>query len=441
MQPEHEEHFGGPATEALDRRQPFHHFIVGQRVQLGELQPAIRDSFAQVAQIADFLTTQADASQRTIVERLDRRRTGNLAARKERDKPTENRRRRLGRELLAHDGADERREVIAALARGQRAGSDALDGGAENRIAPAQEPLSAFVVCRSHRLFHRRRKRHVRANLDEARLDAGDGRRFGAREPDLPGRREDVSARVFDPEDPIDAATGACGRRVGPSASVDDRGTNGVAFGGRTVAQVESDAVQRGCAGLYDKIRQFAGARHVVQPDLKSIVGNEVPECPVAVRFVELLIERQADRPQCVFDNTGLGDALLHRAHGVGVLPLRVAGISGARHHVEHDERDVRCTAHHGFATCDDDRHRCGRQREILRDNRPNEDDRQGEAGGDQAAHTILKPTLYAYVSGGTSCRYAHRSIARLSLTHDPPRTIRMLPDSGPRGSRTSLAA
>src|SRR5712692_5586645 len=56
------------------------------------------------------------------------------------------------------------------------------------------------------------------------------------------------------------------------------------------------------------------------------------------------------------------------------------------------------------------------------------------ENGCHQAAQTILNPTLYAYVSGGTLCRYAHRSIATSSFTHEPPRTIRMLPDSGPHG-------
>ena len=54
----------------------------------------------------------------------------------------------------------------------------------------------------------------------------------------------------------------------------------------------------------------------------------------------------------------------------------------------------------------------------------------------DQAEHMILNPTLYAYVSGGTLWRCEHRSIDTSSLTHEPPRTIRMSPDSGPRGSR-----
>src|SRR5437868_4864738 len=55
------------------------------------------------------------------------------------------------------------------------------------------------------------------------------------------------------------------------------------------------------------------------------------------------------------------------------------------------------------------------------------------------AGQTIRKPMLYAYVSGGTLCRYAQRSIDTSSFSQDPPRTIRMLPDSGPRGSRLSL--
>jgi hypothetical protein len=46
---------------------------------------------------------------------------------------------------------------------------------------------------------------------------------------------------------------------------------------------------------------------------------------------------------------------------------------------------------------------------------------------------------LYAYVSGGTLWRYATRSIPASSFTHDPPRTIRIVPVSGPRGSVVSL--
>src|SRR5438067_1554076 len=49
--------------------------------------------------------------------------------------------------------------------------------------------------------------------------------------------------------------------------------------------------------------------------------------------------------------------------------------------------------------------------------------------------HTTLNPMLYAYVSGGTLWRHAHRSMVTSSFTQDPPRTMRMLPVSGPRGS------
>ena len=68
VQPEHQEHLGGPAAEALHRRQPFDHHLVGQRVELVELQAPVGDARAQVAQIADFLTAQADAAQRRIVD-------------------------------------------------------------------------------------------------------------------------------------------------------------------------------------------------------------------------------------------------------------------------------------------------------------------------------------------------------------------------------------
>src|SRR5438270_10837454 len=40
--------------------------------------------------------------------------------------------------------------------------------------------------------------------------------------------------------------------------------------------------------------------------------------------------------------------------------------------------------------------------------------------------HTTLNPMLYAYVSGGTLWRHAHRSMLTSSFTQEPPRTMRM---------------
>jgi len=43
METEHQEHFGGPSAESLDRGQPRDHVFIWQRVELVETQPAVGD--------------------------------------------------------------------------------------------------------------------------------------------------------------------------------------------------------------------------------------------------------------------------------------------------------------------------------------------------------------------------------------------------------------
>ncbi len=47
---------------------------------------------------------------------------------------------------MTDDGSDEGGEVIFTLALGHAAGTDALDGGAEHRIAPHQKTAGAVVA-------------------------------------------------------------------------------------------------------------------------------------------------------------------------------------------------------------------------------------------------------------------------------------------------------
>ena len=150
MQTEHQKHFRGPASEPFHRREPVDDLIVGQHVELVEPQPPVRDPGAQIAEIRTFLAAEADAAKLFAGEHVNRRRARNLGVGKQRDEASENRRRRFRRELLAHDRADERREMIFPLPRRQPARPDALDHAAENWVAAHQQPTRARVVGRRH---------------------------------------------------------------------------------------------------------------------------------------------------------------------------------------------------------------------------------------------------------------------------------------------------
>ena len=61
------------------------------------------------------LSAKADATERGIVERGNRRGAGNMVVRKEREEPGEDRRRGFCRQLLADDRPNERAQVVRAL--------------------------------------------------------------------------------------------------------------------------------------------------------------------------------------------------------------------------------------------------------------------------------------------------------------------------------------
>ena len=116
-----------------------------------ELQASVEDARAQVAQVADFLSTQAGPAEGGVAQGVDARRAQRLAVRNERQDAPENRRRGLGRQLLTDDRADERSEMVLALPLRHAARTDPLDGGAKDGIAAHQQPSGARVVGRSHK--------------------------------------------------------------------------------------------------------------------------------------------------------------------------------------------------------------------------------------------------------------------------------------------------
>jgi hypothetical protein len=150
MQPEHQKHLGGPSAESLDLRQTLDDRLVRQRLEQLQLQPAVDDPRRQIAHVADLLATEANAPERRVTLRGDGLGVQTLALGKQRDESSVNRRRRLRRQLLADDGADERREVILALTLRHPARTDPFDGRGEHRVAPHEQAPSALVVGVRH---------------------------------------------------------------------------------------------------------------------------------------------------------------------------------------------------------------------------------------------------------------------------------------------------
>ena len=79
-----------------------------------------------------------------------RGRVRHVIVREQRDEAPEDRRGGLRRQLLADDGAHERRQMIAALTIGHEARTDALDGLAQDRIAPHQQTARFVIFGSSH---------------------------------------------------------------------------------------------------------------------------------------------------------------------------------------------------------------------------------------------------------------------------------------------------
>src|SRR5262245_37137280 len=176
MQPEHQEHLGRPAPEALHGHEPADDLLVRQRLELPEIEAAVVDAGAEVAKIADLLPAQPDAAKRRVALGVDGWRTQRFAFRKQRQEPGEDGRRRLGRELLTDDGAYERGQMIVPLTAGHPARSNALDRDGQNRIAPHQHAPRFFVTLRREA---RGREARTRFRAAKAACRAEAGSRFG----------------------------------------------------------------------------------------------------------------------------------------------------------------------------------------------------------------------------------------------------------------------
>src|SRR5262249_28044522 len=184
-----------------------------------------------------------------------------------------------------------------------------------------------------------------------------------------------------------------------------------LALGAAAIAQVEPDVAGGGRAGLDRDVEHVADACEVVDADFDGVAGDVLARHAPSLRIVELLLQVDAERADRIPGDAGLREPLLDAGHRFGIQTLSLAGSLGARLGPDGHERRIGSTLHDGLAGRDDNVHRL--LRHSLRGDK-------GQPRGDQAGHTILNPTLYAYVSGGTLCRYAHRSIATSSFTHEP---------------------
>jgi hypothetical protein len=105
MEPKHQEHLGRPAAESFDGREPFDDQFVAEHVELIEYEPSVDNASAQVAEVTDFLTAETDAAQRGVADLVNHRRVWDLGIGEQGREPSEDRRSRLGRQLLADDRA------------------------------------------------------------------------------------------------------------------------------------------------------------------------------------------------------------------------------------------------------------------------------------------------------------------------------------------------
>src|SRR5215212_622667 len=96
-------------------------------------QRALRDARREVAQVADLLAREPRAPQEVLLRRHDVFGARTLAG-VELAEPSMNRTRRLARELLEHDRADERVVVRPRAPRLESARADAIDDRREDGI-------------------------------------------------------------------------------------------------------------------------------------------------------------------------------------------------------------------------------------------------------------------------------------------------------------------
>ena len=69
MKPEHQKHFGGPATETFDGVKPLNHVFVAQAFEILEHEATVAEPGTKVTKITHFLSRKTDPSERLIVDR------------------------------------------------------------------------------------------------------------------------------------------------------------------------------------------------------------------------------------------------------------------------------------------------------------------------------------------------------------------------------------
>ena len=63
MQPKHQKHLRGPASDTFDLRQRCNHLVVRHDVERGQRQRSVFDTPAQVADVFHFLAAEANRTQ------------------------------------------------------------------------------------------------------------------------------------------------------------------------------------------------------------------------------------------------------------------------------------------------------------------------------------------------------------------------------------------
>src|SRR5262245_12472936 len=238
-------------------------------------------------------------------------------------------------------------------------------------------------------------------------------------------------ARVLDFDDAFDVASGRARNRVRAAARVGNRQPQRLTLGGAPILQFEANTIDGRRAGLDDAVRNVAGFGDIVDSHVNGVARDKAPRRAPAVAVVKLLLHAEEGRPKRVLRNPEIRELLQDRVRRVGIGGLRITRRARTRLDRHADKRHVGHLADHSVAG----RHDRGLAG-VLRERRNCGDEARGQTRYDP--HTTLNPMLYAYVSGGTLWRYAQRSIDKSSFTQEPPRTMRMLPDAGPRGSRAS---
>ncbi len=137
---EHQEHLGGPAAEALDRNDGLNHLVVGEGLQVREVQAPVDDTLGQITQIRGLLAAETRRS-----EVRDRNREQRLRGKSghQRQHPGPNRGGGFGGELLRDDGADQGvKGVPVGKIRALSAGP--LDHVGQTRVGSHQVPSRCF---------------------------------------------------------------------------------------------------------------------------------------------------------------------------------------------------------------------------------------------------------------------------------------------------------